>query len=126
VYYAGVWDVEYTNEFGAWWSTLSADQQERIDAAIELLERHGPTLGRPWVDTLSTSALANLKELRVRRDAHLRILFAFDPRRTAILLLGGDKTGRWEAWYAQAIPTAERLYEAHLNELAEEGEIEHG
>lgn len=117
------WDVEYTDEFGGWWETLTADQQERLTAAVHMLASHGPTLGRPHVDTLTNTNLTNLKELRARQDGHLRVLFAFDPRRSAILLLGGDKTGRWEAWYREAIPAAEALYAEHLQTLRQEGQI---
>lgn len=91
-------------------------------AAVEILESAGPTLGRPTVDTLEGSRLQNLKELRPR-GGHLRVLFVFDPRRVAILLLGGDKTGRFKAWYAEAIPEAERLYDEHLAQLREQGEL---
>lgn len=93
-----------------------------MQAGVELLERLGPGLGRPFVDTLEGSRLTNLKELRPR-GGHLRVLFVFDPRRTAILLLGGDKSGRWKAWYAEAIPQAERLYEEHLEQLRQEEEL---
>jgi hypothetical protein len=75
------------------------------------------------VDTLTGSRLPNLKELRPR-GGFLRCLFAFDPRRIAILLLGGDKRDRWADWYRDAIPEAERLYEAYLAELRKEGLIE--
>jgi hypothetical protein len=115
------WDVEYTDEFAQWWETLSVEQQERIDAVVGLLQERGPTLGPPIVDTLQGSALPNLKELRIRQDGTLRILFAFDPRRVAILLFGGDKTGEWQAWYRTAIPRAERLYQDHLDQLRKEG-----
>ena len=63
-----------------------------------------------------------MKELRPPRG-NLRILFAFDPRRMAILLVGGDKTGRWREFYEEVIPEADRLYDEHLVELREEGEI---
>ena len=117
-------EVEYTDEFEAWWTDLSDDQQERLTAGVEKLEETGPTLGRPYVDTLTNSDLANLKELRITADgSHLRVLFAFDPVRVAILLLGGDKTGDWEGWYQEAIPKAERLYDEHLDELRKEGLI---
>lgn len=124
-YTAGVsWEVEYTEEFGAWWDDLSVNQQERLTGAIEKLQETGPGLGRPYVDTLTNTKLGNLKELRAATEgSHLRVLFAFDPRRAAILLLGGDKTGRWEAWYRKAIPQAERLYDEHLDELRKEGLI---
>ena len=115
-----VWTVEYTDEFEVWWDELDDDAQERITAAVELLEEHGPDLGRPTVDTLKGSRHANMKELRPR-GGHLRILFAFDPRRTAILLFGGDKSGQWSAWYAEAIPIADRLYDLHLDVLADGG-----
>jgi len=116
------WGIEYTDEWGCWWEQLSEGDQERVRAAVEILEEVGPALGRPLVDTLQGSRLANLKELRPR-GGYLRVLFAFDPRRAAILLLGGDKTGRWAAWYAEAIPAAERLYDEHLAQLREEGEL---
>jgi hypothetical protein len=114
------WGIEFTDEFGSWFRGLDDDAKRAIAAAIEKLQESGPALGRPFVDTLTGSRLANLKELRPMRG-HIRILFAFDPRRTAILLLGGDKTGRWQEWYREAIPMAEQLYEVHLAELQEEG-----
>ena len=117
-----MWEVEYTDTFGAWWTDLAAEQQERLTAAVELLEQGGPALGRPLVDTLKGSRHPNMKELRPR-GGHMRVLFAFDPRRTAILLLGGDKSGRWSSWYAEAIPFADRLYDEHLRELHNEGTI---
>jgi len=116
------WDIEFTNEFDSWWDTLDVDEQERIRSAIEILEEDGPGLGRPLVDSLKGSRHAHMKELRPP-GGHLRVLFAFDPRRTAILLLGGDKTGQWSAFYERAIPEADRLYDEHLAELRQEGEI---
>lgn len=116
------WDVEYTDEFNEWWDTLTEDEQDSIDAAVEALEERGPTLGRPFADTLSASRIPNLKELRPLGTT-VRILFVFDPRRVAILLLGGDKEDRWQEFYAEAIPLAERLYEEHLDELRREGTI---
>lgn len=118
------WEVEFTDEFEAWYVELTPAQQERVDAAVELLQERGPALPRPLVDTLTSARIPNLKELRVHQDGYLRILFVFDPRRTAILLLGGDKTGRWAAWYRVAIPQAERLYEIYLDELRREGLLE--
>jgi hypothetical protein len=112
-----VWDVEYTEEFGAWWEDLEPDDQERLTAAVELLEELGPSLGRPLVDTLKGSRHPNMKELR---PGTVRVLFAFDPRRTAILLLGGDKSGHWKDWYVEAIPEADRLFDDHLKGLIDE------
>jgi hypothetical protein len=117
------WEIEYTDEFELWWDELVKDDQERVQAAVEILEQTGPALGRPMVDTLKGSRLPNLKELRPR-GGHLRVLFAFDPRRVALLLLGGDKSGRWSDWYAEAIPAAEARYGEHLAQLREEGEID--
>lgn len=96
-----------------------------IFAALELLEEHGPALGRPLVDTLHHAGQSNLKELRPasRGDSEIRILFAFDPRRRAVMLLAGDKSrgksGRlkWARWYKRAIPEAERRYAEHLGNL---------
>lgn len=115
------WEVEYTNEFYEWWETLTSEQQERIDAVVRLLEERGPSLGRPYVDTIHNSNVPNLKELRVHQDGALRILFVFNPVRVAILLLGGNKSGQWSEWYKVAIPQAEGLYEEHLRELRKEG-----
>ena len=93
--------------------------------ALELLRELGPTLGRPLVDSISGSRLKNMKELRPASPGgtEIRILFAFDPERRAIMLLAGDKskgkTGKlkWNGWYKQAIPQAERLFADHLAEL---------
>jgi len=112
-----MWEVEYTDEFGAWWQELDDDQQERVAAAVEVIEQGGPAVGRPLVDTLERSRHANMKELRV---GNLRALFAFDPTRRAVLLLGGDKSRRWGEWYSQAVPLADRLYDEHLRRLVEE------
>lgn len=115
-----MWQVEYTDQFESWWDELTDDERERVTAAVELLEEYGPSLGRPTVETLQGSRHPNMKELRPR-GGHLRVLFAFDPRRTAILLCGGDKSGAWSAWYEEAIPIADQLYEDHLQTIAEEG-----
>ncbi len=118
-----MWDVEGTDEFEQWFrDTLDARERAAVGRVIELLTEWGPQLGRPHVDTLAGTRLANLKELRAHtRAAELRVLFAFDPRRTAILLLGGNKSGKWDRWYRQAIPRAETLYAEHLKTL-ERGE----
>jgi hypothetical protein len=81
------------------------------------LLKHGPGLGRPMVDSISGSCISNLKELR---PGTVRILFVFDPWRSSILLVAGDKAGRWNAWYREAIPLAEQRYEIYLKERGEE------
>jgi len=74
------------------------------------------------VDSITTSRHPNMKELRPAAGT-IRILFAFDPRRHAILLIGGDKRRRWTAWYEEMVPTADSLYEEHLEQLKREGEL---
>ena len=115
------WEVEFTAEFETWWGDLNPDQQEALTARVGLLSEFGPGLGRPVVDRIEGSRHAHMKELRASKDGALRVLFAFDPRRTAILLLGGDKSGQWIAWYARAIPEADWLFDEHLRELRREG-----
>jgi hypothetical protein len=104
-----------------WWESLPEGLQTGVGAAIEELEEQGPGLGRPLVDTINGSRHRNMKELRPVVAGNIRVLFAFDPRRHAILLIGGDKTGRWKRWYDQFIPIADDLYDAYLKELREEG-----
>src|SRR5580704_17758661 len=88
------WEVEYSNEFEEWWNALSDASQDSVDRYVRLLEERGPLLGRPHVDTIRGSSYPNMKELRIQdHGSPLRILFAFDPRRVAILLLGDDKSG---------------------------------
>ena len=113
------WKVEYTDEFEAWWIKLAEETQDDIDRVVMLLEEHGPTLGYPYSSDIKGSRLA-LRELRVQSGGHpIRVLYAFDPVRSALLLIGGDKTGN-ERWYLENVPKAERLFEEHLNELEQE------
>jgi hypothetical protein len=121
-----VWEVEYTNEFGEWWLGLTQAQQEALDDRVTLLAEVGPGLRRPVVGDITGSRHPNMKELRASIGGALRVLFAFDPRRHAILLLGGDKSGQWKEWYQWAIPAADDLYDAHLSELREEGLLDEG
>lgn len=118
-----MWEVEYTDEFEEWWSRLEELDQEKLVAAVDKLQEFGPALPRPLADTLEGSRHPNMKELRPL-GSNIRILFAFDPRRAAILLIGGDKTDRWQEWYEEMIPVPDRLYEAHLEELRQEGEVQ--
>lgn len=114
------WNVLGTDEFEAWYThTLDDAQRAAVAARVDLLEQYGPQLGRPTIDTLAGSKLANLKELRVSKGGALRVIFIFDPKRSAVLLLGGSKTGRWSEWYATAIPEAETLYERYLDETGQ-------
>lgn len=111
------WEVEFTAQFEAWWNSLSEDEQVEISAKVELLQEWGPTLPRPHADVITTARHANMKELRGKvKDRHLRVLYAFDPRRTALLLLGGDKTGDAN-WYEKFVPIADDLFDQHLKQL---------
>ncbi len=114
------WEVEYTDQFESWWDDLEEEEQEAIDAAVELLQERGPNLGRPLVDNVQQSKHANMKELRPTKS--IRVLFAFDPRRVAILLIGGDKARLWNRWYDKTVPIADALFDEHLNEIAKTNE----
>ncbi|TQI99709.1 type II toxin-antitoxin system RelE/ParE family toxin [Kribbella jejuensis] len=112
------WDVYIVNEVREWIEGLDDGTYRRIVQAIDALAAEGPGLGRPLVDTITGSRLPNLKELR---PGTVRILFVFDPWRSSILLVAGDKAGRWKTWYDEAIPLAEHRYEIYVKErLAEE------
>ena len=117
------WDVEYTDEFGKWWNTLIAAQQEDIAATVNLLMEYGPNLPYPHSSGIEGSKHAHMRELRVQSQGNpIRIFYAFDPRRCAILLIGGDKTGD-KRFYQTNIPLADKLYDEHLEELRKEGLI---
>ena len=115
------WDVEYTDEFEQWWLGLTEEEQISVDATVQLLEERGPQLPFPHSSGINGSKHSHMRELRTQHEGRpYRTLYAFDPRRAAILLLGGDKTGD-EQWYDKNVPVADRLYDEHLNELKREG-----
>jgi hypothetical protein len=112
-----MWEVEYTNEFGEWWDKLSESEQISVTAHVELLEHMGPNLKFPYSSGILNSTYSHIRELRVQHSGKpYRILYAFDPRRVAILLIGGNKTGN-ERWYEEFVPIADKLYQEHLNSL---------
>lgn len=113
------WEVEYTDEFDEWWNDLEVGDQDAIDIAIGQLEERGPALGRPLVDQIKSSKHNNMKEL-IPPSSDIRVLFAFDPRRAAILLIGGNKAGEWDRWYLEFVPRADALYDDHLKILEKE------
>ena len=118
-----MWNVELSDEFYAWWKTLGESEKDALQASIELLESEGPSLGRPHADTVKGSRHPNMKELRTQCGGKpLRSFFAFDPRRSAILLIGGDKTGDGR-FYERMIPLADALYDGYLNQIRKEGLI---
>ncbi|PUB21585.1 hypothetical protein C8K30_114128 [Promicromonospora sp. AC04] len=116
------WEIRVTDEFLAWFDTVDYESQALVSAAIDRLADTGPQLGRPLVDRLEGSQVHNMKELRPASSgrSEVRVLFVFDPWRSAILLVGGDKSGNWTAWYRTAIPEAERLYVDYVKEREEE------
>lgn len=115
------WSIEFTDEFAEWWNGLSEGEQEDVNAKVILLQRFGPGLRRPHSGPIASSRHPNMKELIVQHAGRpYRVLYAFDPRRCAILLIGGDKTGD-DRWYEKFVPTADRLYDEHLAALEEEG-----
>jgi hypothetical protein len=87
---------------------------------VEVLEVGGPALGRPLVERIERSRHQHMKELRVPRG-NIRVFFTFDPLRNAILLIGGDKTNRWVAFYREMIPLADAPYDERLRILRREG-----
>ena len=117
------WDVEHTNEFQEWWESLDPDEQHSVALSVAAIIDEGPNLGRPQVDTVNGSRHSNMKELRTQHHGRpYRTFFAFDPRRSAILLIGGDKTGD-DRFYDRMIPIADDLFDDYLRELKEEGLI---
>ena len=117
------WQVEYTDEFGGWWRQLSEGQQDAVAARVELLE-HGPNLPYPYSSDIRSSRHGVMRELRAQSGGRpMRVFYAFDPRRTSILLIGGDRTGN-DRFYEEYVPVADALYDEHLEELRKEGLIE--
>ena len=117
------WDVEFTDELGVWWDTLDGEEQDAIDVVVGLLEETGPQLPFPQSSKIASSRHGHLRELRIQyRGEPYRILYAFDPRRVAMLLIGGTKMGD-DRWYEKHVPKADALYDEHLEELRREGLI---
>jgi len=122
-YYAMAYEVEVTDEWIEWFDTLSEAAQDQIAAVIALLERRGPQLPFPYSSGIRGSRHSHMRELRVQAGGRpYRTLYAFDPRRMAILLIGGEKTGR-DRWYEEFVPKADDLYDEHLEILRKEGLI---
>jgi hypothetical protein len=112
-----MWNIERTDEISSWMKELDDDAKEMILKALFVLKEMGPSLGRPYVDSVKGSKHQNMKELRVQSKQRLfRILFAFDPIRQAILLIGGDKRGD-RRFYQKMIPIADSLYDRYLEKL---------
>ena len=119
------WEILMTTQVESFLDDLyEADpvSHQLVNQAILVLERNGPAEGRPLVDTVTASRIANMKELRPPSAgrSEVRILLVFDPWRSAVLLVAGDKSGQWSKWYRAAIPLAEQLYEDYLAEREKE------
>jgi hypothetical protein len=117
------WMVEYTDEFGEWYQGLTETEQDAVDRTVGLLEARGPRLPFPHSSGVVGSRHRHIRELRVQSSGEpLRIFYAFDPRRIAILLVGGNKSGDGR-FYERLIPVADRLYDEYLDEIRKEGFI---
>ena len=121
------WEVLLLEPVNDWFLALCKEDPataDKVEEAIDELAACGPQLGRPLVDRIHGSRIHNLKELRPRvpGTSEIRLLFVFDPAREAIVLVAGDKAGRWSAWYAEAIPLAEERYAIYRREADEEDE----
>ena len=116
-------EVEVTDEWLEWFDGLAAAEQDEVAAVVGLLEERGPHLPFPYSSGVTTSRHAHMRELRAQVHGRpFRTLYAFDPRRVAILLIGGDKTGD-DRWYDVFVPRADDLYDEHLQLLEDEGLI---
>jgi hypothetical protein len=121
-----VWKVIVVEPARSWLHELRMTDRatlKQVSNAIDILAEEGPALGRPLVDTVDGSELANLKELRPGSagTSEVRLLFIFDPARQAVFLVGGNKAGNWKRWYDSAIPQAEQAYERYLRDMKEAG-----
>jgi hypothetical protein len=119
------WEILLTAEVESFLDELYESDRgshQLVNQAILVLERNGPAEGRPLVDSITASRIANMEELRPASSgrSEIRILLVFDPWRSVILLVAGDKSGQWDKWYRMAIPRAEQLYDAYLAERRKE------
>lgn len=111
------WEVEYTDQFEEWWETLTEGEQEDVAAVVGLLEIKGPFLPFPYSSDIEGSKFGQMRELRIQHKGEpYRVLYAFDPRRVALLLTGGCKTGD-DRWYEKYVPIADKLLTDHLKSL---------
>jgi hypothetical protein len=111
------WDVRLWDEVASWILELDGESYDLVAAAVDQLVAHGPALGRPLADRVRGSRHHNMKELRPGSvgSSEIRILFAFDPMRRAVLLVAGDKAGRWKQWYDENIPVADHRFDGWLD-----------
>ena len=118
-YNVNMWEVEYTDEFEGWWETLSEAEQDAITYSVGLLQSEGPLLRFPHSSEIKRSRHGVMRELRSQCEGRpLRTFYAFDPSRTAVLLIGGDKTGD-DRFYDVMVPIADKIYDEYLKEILE-------
>ena len=110
---SGSWEIVIHPTVSKWLDSLARSEYQKVVIALKVLQEQGPFLGRPFVDQVKNSRFNNMKELRPR-GKNLRLLFAFDPNRKAIILVAGDKTNNWIKWYEQNIPIADQRFSEHL------------
>jgi hypothetical protein len=110
---SGSWEIVIHPIVRQWLNGLSRSEYQKVVIALKVLKEQGPFLGRPFVDQVKNSRFKNMKELRPR-GKNLRLLFAFDQNRKAIILVAGDKTNNWIKWYEQNIPIADQRFSEHL------------
>lgn len=113
-----MWDVGQTAVFEDWWGELSEQEQDDVTAIVELLQELGPNLPFPYSSGVEGSRHSHMRELRIQSHGDpLRVFYAFDPTRSAVLLIGGNKTGKDKRFYKTMIPKADALYDEHLINL---------
>lgn len=112
------WEVQTTDGFEQWWRGLAEREQDDVTAVVELLGERGPQLPFPYSSGVEGSKVSHMRELRIQSHGKpIRVFYAFDPRRVAVLLIGGIKTGREKRFYKEYVPKADALYEKHLQGL---------
>jgi hypothetical protein len=116
-------EIECTDEFNQWYDRLSEREQEDVGAVIDLLELEGVRLSRPQSASIANSRHSHMRELIIQSSGRpIRVFYAFDPRQTAIILVGGNKAGISDRrFYGQYIQIANGLYDEHIAELEREG-----
>lgn len=117
-------DIEYTDEFETWWNGLTVREHDDVRFVVRLLEERGTRLGTPYSSKIKGSRHGRMRELRVQSGGRpIRIFYAFDPRRTAILLIGGRKLEQ-DRFYREYVRRADAVYDQYLLQLRREGLVE--
>jgi hypothetical protein len=114
------WEVIFTDELGTWWDSLSLEEQLSVDRVVGLLAGAGPSLSFPYCSGIAGSAFSSMRELRIQHEGQpYRVLYIFDPKRRAVLLIGGNKIGD-DRWYEKHIAMADNIYRQYLKEIGED------